>query len=122
MTIQRISLPWYVYVLANHNRAEIYIGVAMARGLVARRTARTRERANSWLYQLSQRIKGDHWSPAEYRLRVWEGEKESFTVGEKMSRGENPKPGDVVVFFYAKSHGDDGGFYGWAIILDVRAD
>jgi hypothetical protein len=31
---------------------------------------------------------------------------------------EPPKPGDVVVFFYAPSGGSDPGFYGWAVITE----
>jgi hypothetical protein len=36
-----------------------------------------------------------------------------------MPADQELRPGDTVVFFYAPSGGDDPGFYGWAVILDV---
>jgi hypothetical protein len=38
-------------------------------------------------------------------------------VKRKISR-RHPEPGDTVVFFYAKTGGDDPGFYGWAVVLE----
>ncbi len=69
---------------------------------------------STWLYQINQ----ESWSPQRYRVEIWEGERWVWPVRKKV-RGEGwPKPGDVVVFFYARSGGSDPGFYGWAIVLE----
>ncbi len=70
-----------------------------------------------WLYQMDQR----QWPPNSYRLDIWETERWAWPVGRKASTG-SPKPGDRVVFFYAKSGGVEPGFYGWAVILDWHED
>jgi hypothetical protein len=63
-----------------------------------------------WLYQMSQR----DWSPNNYRLDVWEGERWEWPVGRMV--GADDPPGDVVVFFYAPAGGAEPGFYGWAVV------
>lgn len=68
----------------------------------------------TWLYQLSP----DLWGPERYRLEIWEGERWSWPVGGKSGGGEDPSPGDTVVFFYSPSRGTDPGFYGWAVVLE----
>jgi hypothetical protein len=50
-----------------------------------------------------------------------ENERWRWRVGRKASTG-SPKPGDRVVFFYAKSSGNEPGFYGWAVVLDWHED
>jgi len=67
-----------------------------------------------WLYQLNQKL----WGPQRYRMEIWEGERWSWSVGEKKlgPTAEPPRPGDTVVFFYAKTGGYDPGFYGWAVV------
>ena len=70
-----------------------------------------------WLYQMSQTL----WSPERYRLDIWEGERWSWPVGRRAGRID-PERGDTVVFFYSATGGDDPGFYGWAVILDVREE
>ena len=67
---------------------------------------------STWLYQLSP----DNWSPERYRLDIWEGERVSWEVGGRSGKGQVPKPGDIVVFFYSPSRGTDPGFYGWGIV------
>jgi hypothetical protein len=68
----------------------------------------------TWLYQLS----ANRWSPERYRADVWEGERWRYSVGRTVGGGETPKPGDTVVFFYAKHENTDPGFYGWGVLLD----
>ena len=67
---------------------------------------------STWLNQLSP----NNWSPERYRLDIWEGERVNWEVGGRSGEGQLPKPGDIVVFFYAKSNGTDPGFYGWGIV------
>jgi hypothetical protein len=71
-----------------------------------------------WLYQMNQQ----DWKPNRYRLDVWEGERWSWPVRKKVPRGGTPRAGDRVVFFYAKTGGDEPGFYGWALVLDWCED
>ncbi len=66
-----------------------------------------------WFYQLSQSF----WPPESYRLDIWENERWSWPVGNKISSGESPKPGDTVAFFYAPTGCKEPGFYGWAVVL-----
>jgi hypothetical protein len=69
----------------------------------------------TWLYQLS----GKNWSPNRYRFEIWEGERWSWDVNSISKHDhDDPKVGDVVVFFYAKSKSSDPGFYGWGVILE----
>jgi len=70
-----------------------------------------------WLYQMDQK----QWPPNSYRLDIWENERWSWPVGRKASVG-NLKPGDRIVFFYARSGGVEPGFYGWAVVLDWHED
>jgi hypothetical protein len=67
-----------------------------------------------WLYQLNQ----EWWPPTRYRMEIWEGERWSWPVRKPKLGGVEPEPGDIVVFYYAKSHGDAPGFYGWAVVLE----
>jgi hypothetical protein len=67
-----------------------------------------------WLYQ----IDAQNWSPQRYRLEIWEGERWAWPVGQKRLSGQEPIPGDIVVFYNTPSGGTDFGFYGWAIILE----
>ena len=69
-----------------------------------------------WLYQMSEDIKSpEQWPINEYRLEVWEGERQEFSF--RTIRGsEIPQPGDTIVFYYAKTACDEPGFYGWAVI------
>ena len=68
----------------------------------------------TWLYQLSH----DEWPPNRYRLEIWEGERWVWPVKKAVWGGTRPKPGDTVVFYYAKSKSTDPGFYGWAVITE----
>lgn len=69
----------------------------------------------AWIYQIDPKT----WSPERYRLEIWERERWSWGVGRKTRFGHSPPvPGDIVSFFYAKSGGDDPGFYGWAVITE----
>jgi len=70
-----------------------------------------------WLYQMNQ----GQWSPKSYRVDIWENERWSWPVGKNASTG-NPEAGDRVVFYYARSGGDEPGFYGWAVVLGWYAD
>jgi hypothetical protein len=65
-----------------------------------------------WFYQLSESV----WPHTSYRIDIWENERWSWPVGNKISKGANPQPGDTVVFFYTKSCSEPG-FYGWAVVL-----
>ena|SRR3990172_7667733 len=70
-----------------------------------------------WFYQMSQGL----WPPGSYRLDIWENERWTWSVPTKRGT-RDPEPGDRVVFFYAPSRGEEGGFYGWAVVLDWRHD
>jgi hypothetical protein len=65
-----------------------------------------------WFYQLSEQ----EWPAERYRLDIWENECVRWRVG-KISGDEQPKPGERVAFFYAKTGCREPGFYGWAVIL-----
>jgi hypothetical protein len=65
-----------------------------------------------WFYQLSE----DYWPPTSYRIDIWENERWSWPVGNKISAGATPQPGDTIVFFYSKGCSEPG-FYGWAVVL-----
>lgn len=39
-------------------------------------------------------------------------------MGQMRSANAPPKPGDIVVFFYAPRDAEDPGFYGWAIVTE----
>ncbi len=69
---------------------------------------------STWLYQMSQKF----WTPQRYRIEIWEGQTWQWNVGKVIGHGNVPTPGDIVVFFYAKSGGTEAGFYGWAVILE----
>jgi hypothetical protein len=69
---------------------------------------------STWLYQMSQTF----WNPQRYRIEIWEGQTWQWDVGKVISHGNETAPGDIVVFFYAKSGGTEAGFYGWAVILE----
>jgi len=71
---------------------------------------------STWLYQMSPEV----WSPSQYRLDVWEGQRWAWPVGAMSGQGTKPQPGDILVTFFTKGKGNvtDSGFYGWAIILD----
>jgi len=70
-----------------------------------------------WLYQMSQ----TSWTPNNYRSDVWENERWRWPIGQK--RGSDfPNAGDVVVFFYAPTGGEEGGFAGWAVVLDSKTE
>ena len=71
-----------------------------------------------WLYQLNQH----QWEPERFRIEIWENERWSWTVGKAMLGGKQPQPGDSVAFFYAKAHGADPGFFGWAVVLEWHKD
>jgi hypothetical protein len=68
----------------------------------------------AWLYQISPKL----WTTQRYRLEVWEGEKWAWSVGKKSLNKIHIVVGDTVVFYYAKSGGEDPGFYGWAVVLE----
>lgn len=68
-----------------------------------------------WFYQISQEI----WEPERFRIEIWENERWSWTVPTLRGGGE-PQPGDSVAFYYAKAHGADPGFYGWAVVLEYH--
>ncbi len=69
---------------------------------------------STWFYQINPKI----WDPNRYRLEIWEGERWAWSVGRKVTGGQVPQAGDVVVFFQAPTGGEDPGFYGWAVILE----
>ena|SRR5215469_9829394 len=68
-----------------------------------------------WFYQITQ----ETWEPERFRIEIWENERWSWIVPTLRGGGE-PQPGDSVVFYYAKAHGTDPGFYGWAVVLEYR--
>jgi len=70
-----------------------------------------------WLYQMNQR----QWTPNSYRMDIWEGQRWAWGIGRKGTTG-SPQPGDRLLFFYAPSGGEEGGFNGWAIVLDCHDD
>lgn len=61
------------------------------------------------------------WSPAQYRLDIWENQPWAWPVGVISGQGNKPAPGDILVTYFAKAGGTDPGFYGWAVILDWRS-
>lgn len=67
-----------------------------------------------WMYQLSESV----WPPTSYRIDIWENERWSWPVGKVIPSGEEPNPGDSVVFFYATSGCKEPGFYGWGVVLN----
>ena len=67
-----------------------------------------------WFYQLSESV----WPPTSYRIDIWENERWSWPVGNKISAGATPQAGDTVVFFYSKGCSEPG-FYGWAVVLEL---
>lgn len=68
---------------------------------------------STWLYQLHAK----EWPPETFRYEIWEGKPWHWAFGTKRGgKGRNPKVGDTVVFFYARSGGDDPGIYGWAVL------
>jgi hypothetical protein len=70
---------------------------------------------STWLYQISP----SEWSPERYRFEIWEGERWRWLVGKiAKHKGDAPKAGDIVAFFYTPTGGTDPGFYGWAVVLD----
>lgn len=69
---------------------------------------------NIWFYQINQQS----WPPNRYRLEIWENQTWSWPIGRMHGGGVEIETGDVVVFFYAPSGGDDPGFYGWAIVQE----
>lgn len=69
---------------------------------------------STWLYQISPKA----WSPERYRFEIWEGERWAWPVGAKSTGGNVPQTGDIVVFFYSPTGGNDPGFYGWAVVLE----
>jgi hypothetical protein len=72
-----------------------------------------------WFYQMSQA----EWTPEEYRLDIWEGERWGWLLRDsagnpkRISGQKRPEPGDRIVFFFAKEGCAEPGFYGWAIVL-----
>lgn len=73
---------------------------------------------STWFYQISPK----EWSPARYRIEIWEGEKWAWSVGSIAGRGNVPKAGDTVIFFCSPASGKDPGFYGWAIVIEWYQD
>lgn len=72
-----------------------------------------------WFYQMNQL----EWPPNSYRLDTWERERWAWAVGRKAKASAgSPKPGDRVVFFYARAGGSEPGFCGWALVLDGHED
>jgi len=68
---------------------------------------------STWLYQLNPKA----WTPETFRFEIWEGQRWHWDYGTKRGGdGANPNIGDTVVFFYARSGGDDPGIYGWAVL------
>ncbi len=66
-----------------------------------------------WLYQMSATV----WSPASYRLEVWEGEHTNWEISRKVPKTKDPQPGDIMILFYAPSGESDPGIYGWAVVV-----
>lgn len=74
---------------------------------------------STWLYQLNPK----DWSPETFRFEIWEGQRWHWGYGTKRGgSGEDPKIGDTVVFFYARTGGDDPGIYGWAVLDRCEPD
>ena len=67
-----------------------------------------------WFYQINQK----YWSPERYRVEIWEGQSWQWPIKSRYLKGNTPKAGDTVAFFYAPSGGPDPGFFGWAVILE----
>jgi len=68
-----------------------------------------------WIYQMSAK----YWLPERYRTDVWEGNDTIWDVNKISPTGDPPRPGDILVLFYAKAGVAvaDRGIYGWAIIM-----
>lgn len=73
---------------------------------------------SAWLYQLNSK----DWSPETFRFEIWEGQRWHWGYGTKRGGAGDPKPGDTVVFFYAKTGGDDPGIHGWAVLDRCEPD
>jgi hypothetical protein len=65
-----------------------------------------------WLYQMSTSV----WAPDQYRIEVWEGEHTNWLINRKVPKDNSPKPGDIMVLFYAPAGESDPGIYGWVIV------
>jgi hypothetical protein len=70
-----------------------------------------------WLYQMNQA----QWPPNSYRIDIWENERWSWPIGKRAST-RKPEAGDRIVFFYAPAGGNEPGFYGWGVILNIYDD
>ena len=66
-----------------------------------------------WLYQLSTEV----WTPEKYRAGVWEGEYLEWKTS-KITTGELPKKGDILIYWFVKTKNKEPGLYGWGIILE----
>lgn len=75
---------------------------------------------SAWLYQMTTKDSDDLvWSPEDYRMEVWEGKENKWSIRKINERGQDPiKKGDIVIFFFAKNT-KDCGIYGWAIITKI---
>jgi len=71
-----------------------------------------------WLYQMNS----SYWSPALYRGEVWEGERTNWIVRRKVPKENSPKPGDIMVLFYAPAGEPDPGIYGWSVVISFDPD
>jgi hypothetical protein len=72
---------------------------------------------STWLYQLNPR----EWSPETFRFEIWEGKQWRWGYGVKRGT-EELQVGDTLIFFYAKSGGNDPGIYGWAVLENHNKD
>lgn len=66
---------------------------------------------STWLYQLNQR----DWPPEVFRYEVRENQRWRWRYG-KIIGDARPTAGDTLVFFYARTGGNDPGFYAWAVL------
>lgn len=72
---------------------------------------------STWLYQLNPTT----WPPETFRYEIWERERWHWGYGNKRGADE-PKTGDTLVFYYARSGGTDPGIYGWAVVERCDVD
>ena len=72
---------------------------------------------NPWLYQMAE---DEDWTPADFRVSVWEREPVTWEHKKVMSSNRlKPAVGDPIVFFFAKSRTKVPGICGWAVITKV---
>lgn len=69
----------------------------------------------AWLYQMAE---DESWTPADYRLAVWEGVNVTWAHKKIMPKtGQEPGPGDPLILLFAPTGTKAKGICGWGVIL-----